>query len=115
MSTCPICLELKEQSCYKLLRCGDTFHTKCIQKWVRDGNGKCPCCRKPFSVLDKIYLKVPIRICDYCDEFIKNGEAMGCLTCMETLHESCVLEELEKNGYWQCKCRASRVTQCILH
>tara|TARA_B100001094_G_C18143663_1_gene779386 strand:+ start:1111 stop:1596 length:486 start_codon:yes stop_codon:yes gene_type:complete len=44
---CSICLDSIDDSNENYeLRCGHTFHTKCIIRWFREGyvNGKCPLC-----------------------------------------------------------------------
>ncbi len=43
MSQCVICLENINGN-KKTLQCGHTFHTKCIQKWLKK-NKTCPICR----------------------------------------------------------------------
>ena len=42
---CSICFEDIDESNKKILECGHTFHTDCINKWTKV-NPICPYCRK---------------------------------------------------------------------
>ena len=45
-SSCPICLDnYKDKEYKRTLKCGHTFHKKCIDKWIKKHNS-CPICRK---------------------------------------------------------------------
>lgn len=45
-SSCPICLDnYKDNEFKRELKCGHTYHKKCIDKWIKHKN-TCPICRK---------------------------------------------------------------------
>ena len=43
---CVICLEKCDLNTYTKLGCTHSFHTLCIQKWVKSGHFTCPLCRQ---------------------------------------------------------------------
>jgi hypothetical protein len=44
---CSICLEMYQIGLYKRnLKCGHSFHKKCIDKWINFSKSSCPICRK---------------------------------------------------------------------
>ena len=50
MTTCAICLNtVRETRQNKPIRCGNLFHSHCIEKWKERGNQTCPVCRKIFD------------------------------------------------------------------
>jgi hypothetical protein len=46
---CTICIsEIENNTMHAKLRCGHSFHIKCIQTWFKQAE-KCPCCRANFK------------------------------------------------------------------
>lgn len=50
--------EMGGNHCLISLKCGHIFGEKCIEKWLKDGNGSCPTCRENASKNDcrKIFM-----------------------------------------------------------
>ena len=46
---CLICFGEMEVGSTITLPCAHTFHTNCIQEWIRLGHNTCPICRTPFG------------------------------------------------------------------
>ena len=45
---CRVCLEVVDGKELKTGKCGHNFHEKCYEMWEKQGNTKCPLCRKKF-------------------------------------------------------------------
>jgi hypothetical protein len=45
---CAICLERISSDDLKTGKCGHNFHQACVDEWMKEGNKKCPLCRKKF-------------------------------------------------------------------
>ena len=44
---CAICQDEFQEGYFKrVLKCEHTFHKKCVDKWLKKGNIRCPMCRK---------------------------------------------------------------------
>lgn len=48
---CPICYEHMTKENTQTLNCGHKFHKRCIKKWKRNNNAKCPMCRGTIQSL----------------------------------------------------------------
>lgn len=57
--TCTICLcEYEEGDAVKMLRCGHSFHSDCIDPWLINKKALCPICRRGiYTVEDWVEFK----------------------------------------------------------
>lgn len=58
--SCAICLNPVRQTRHTpKIQCGHMFHTSCLNSWEKNGNDRCPLCRK---ILNESKYKVTIKI-----------------------------------------------------
>ena len=71
---CPICMEYTRDehgnnlSWCKCRQCNHSFHTACLESWVKTGGSCCPMCRRAFTQSGNVrtlHTEIPITVMDF--------------------------------------------------
>lgn len=58
---CPVCIEaVSGESSHALDGCGHVFHSRCIIRWMREGNLTCPTCRLNLHTDTRVNTQRPL-------------------------------------------------------